>query len=161
MVCLICILNFSGMYYDIVGSVTEPEADLDEVKDKDVKIVGEKLDHLLTKDREFEYDWGVGQYVYIIFLSTVFMGTIVLEGVDTSIMAKVTPARLNDMFINSGLLATLIGTLGRVLADGTITMSALLDIHVYVDFVNATFLPILLLALVGLYLANRNYESLV
>jgi hypothetical protein len=76
-------------------------------------------------------------------------------------MAKVTPAKLNDRFINSGLLATLIGTLGRVFADGMITISALLDIHVFVDFVNATFIPLLLLAFGVLYLVQRWYGFLV
>mmetsp|Transcript_14506 Transcript_14506/g.25151 ORF Transcript_14506/g.25151 Transcript_14506/m.25151 type:complete len:90 (-) Transcript_14506:88-357(-) len=89
------------------------------------------------------------------------MGTIVLEGVDTSIMAQVTPAQLNTCVINSGLLATLIGTLGRVLSDLMITLSALLDIHVFVDFVNATFLPLLLLAMGCLLLVSSFYNHLV
>ena len=103
----------------------------------------------------------MGPAVYIVFLSAIFMGTIVLEGVDTSIMAKVTPPKLNACFFNSGLLATLVGTLGRVFADGMITMSALLDVHVFVDFVNATMVPLLLLAFLGLLLVNRYYEKLV
>ena len=89
------------------------------------------------------------------------MGTIVLEGVDTSIMAKVTPAKLNDRFVNCGLLATLVGTLGRVLSDGMITLSALFDIHVFVDFVNATFLPIVVLTLAGMYMVKVYYSDLV
>jgi hypothetical protein len=146
------------MYYDAVGVITteDPFAE----KTNQSEIARQKLDPLMTKRGEFIYDWGTGPYVYIIFLSAVFMGTIVLEGVDTSIMAKVTPARLNDRFINGGLLATLVGTLGRVLADMMITLSALLDIHIFVDFVNATFFPLLILALGGLYLVNRHYESL-
>jgi hypothetical protein len=75
-------------------------------------------------------------------------------------MAKATPPKLNARFFNCGLLATLVGTLGRVVADGMITLSALLDIHVFVDFVNATFLPVLILTLVGLYLARRYYKRL-
>lgn len=34
-------------------------------------------------------------------------------------MSRVTPPRLNDTFINCGLLATLIGTIGRVAGDCT------------------------------------------
>lgn len=66
-----------------------------------------------------------------------------MEGVDTSLMAKVTPSKLNHSVFNSGLLATLIGTLGRVLADFFITMGALLDVYVFIDFVNAIFFPLL------------------
>lgn len=119
------------------------------------------MDSLLTDKGEFLYDFGSGPVVYVVFLSAAFMGTIVLEGVDTSILAKSTPAALNDRFVNSGLLATLVGTLGRVVADGSITISALLDIHVLIDFVNATFLPVLVLTVVGLYLVRRFYKQLV
>jgi hypothetical protein len=91
----------------------------------------------------------------------ILLFSILSEGVDTSIMAQVTPSELNSCFINSGLLATLIGTLGRVLSDLMITVSALLDIHVFVDFVNATFLPLLLLALGCLLLVHSSYDKLV
>ena len=82
-------------------------------------------------------------------------------GVTTSIMAQVTPPELNTCFINAGLLATLIGTLGRVLSDSMITVSALLDIHVFIDFVNATFLPLLLLAVGSSVLVYKYYDKLI
>ena len=116
---------------------------------------------LLTPKKEFPYDWSYGPAIYIAFLCVIFMGTIVLEGVDTSIMAQVTPPQLNTCFLNSGLLATLIGTLGRVLSDSLITLSALLDVHVFVDFVNATFAPLVLLTLGCLILVTRLYNELV
>jgi hypothetical protein len=89
------------------------------------------------------------------------MGTIILEGVDTSIMAKATPAELNDTFINSGLLATLLGTGGRVLGDTMITLSALFDQDIFTDFVNATFFPMIPLTFIGYYLVKRYYKSLL
>lgn len=130
---------------------------------KQLEIGNNKVEQLVNKHNEFQYDGGhgYGQFAYIFFLAMVFMGTIVLEGVDTSIMAKSTPSKLNDRVVNSGLLATLVGTLGRVFADGMITLSALMGIHVFVDFANATFFPLLLLALAGLYLVNRYYDKLV
>ena len=82
-------------------------------------------------------------------------------GVTTSVMAQVTPSELNSCFFNSGLLATLIGTLGRVLSDSMITVSALLDFHIFIDFVNATFLPLLLLAVCCLVLVYKYYDKLV
>jgi hypothetical protein len=58
------------------------------------------------------------------------------------------------------LLATLIGTLGRVLSDSMITFSALLDIHLFIDFVSATFIPLLLLAFGCLLLVHNFYAYL-
>lgn len=126
-----------------------------------VEIGDETVGSLLTDEGELKYNFGAGPVVYILFLSLVFLGTIVLEGVDTSIMSKSTPAELNDKFFNCGLLATLFGTFGRVAADGMITMSAILDVHVFVDFVNATFLPLLFLTAAGLYMVNHLYQMLV
>ena len=58
-------------------------------------------------------------------------------------------------------IATLIGTIGRVLSDSMITFSAVLDIHIFVDFVNATFLPVLVLAIGCLILVHIYYDKLV
>lgn len=179
---LIGITNFEGLIYDIWGSAAELVEDHE--SENDVTIGETKVGEILNKREEFPYDWDAGDIVYVVFLSAIFMGkysvvlgvfsssllcisnigtahpgTIILEGVVTSLMAKVTPAKLNDAFINNGLLATLIGTFGRVFADLLITMSALLDVYVFVDFVNATFAPLLLLALFGFYLVKRNYRQ--
>jgi hypothetical protein len=155
------ILNFQGMYYDAVGVSEYGRVDPDSTDLKHLELDGEFVGNLFTKANEFPYDWGYGHIQYIFFLSAIFMGTIILEGVDTSIMAQVTPAQLNDRFINSGLLATLVGTLGRVLSDSMITFSALLDVHVFVDFVVATFVPVLILSVGCLLLVLRYYDQLV
>ena len=134
------------------------------VSDSDIpklEIGNTKLGSLLTREGELPYDFGAGPVVYIVFLSLIFLGTIVLEGVDTSIMSKSTPGALNDNFFNCGLLATLVGTLGRVAGDSMITMSAVLDIHVFVDFVNTTFLPLIILTAAGLCVVNYYYQTLV
>lgn len=107
------------------------------------------------------YDWGWGYYAYLIGMSTVFMGTIILEGVDTSIMCKAAPARLNSTFINVGLLATLIGTLGRVVGDGLITASAFIDKSRYTDFINNVYLPLIPVTLLGIYYVYKYYHTLV
>lgn len=106
--------------YDVLGTLFIDEEESDDVI-KEVKLNGNKVKKILTIDGEIFYNWGYGVVFYIIFLSLLFMSTIVLEGVDTSIMAKVTPPKLNEKFINGGLLATLIGTLGRVVADSILT----------------------------------------
>lgn len=157
------LFNWSGLYYDVVGDVeiSSSTTDMTNSSIKDAKIGKETIGALLTKKNEFPYDYGAGPFVYIFFLSAVFLGIIVLEGVDTSIMAKMTPPKLNKCFVNTGLLATLVGTVGRVFADAIITCSALLDRHVFVDFVNATFFPLMFLALVGLFAVSKLYRKLV
>ena len=127
----------------------------------DISIGGTSISSFLNKQHEIPYNWGIGTVTYITFLSAVFMGTIILEGVDTSLMAKVTPAALNETFINSGLLATLVGTLGRVFGDSMITISALVDKNIFTDFVNATFFPMIPLALIGYFLVQRYYSLLL
>ena len=150
------------MYYDVLGISEYKGFDpIDLVHLKELEISGETVGKFMTKDNEFPYDWDYGQAVYITFLSAIFGGTIVLEGVTTSIMAQVTPSELNSRFLNAGLLATLIGTIGRVLSDSMITVTALLDLHIFIDFVNATFLPLLLLAFSCLGLVYRYYDKLV
>eukprot|EP00537_Pseudo-nitzschia_pungens_P011436 CAMPEP_0172389406 /NCGR_PEP_ID=MMETSP1061-20121228/6302_1 /TAXON_ID=37318 /ORGANISM="Pseudo-nitzschia pungens, Strain cf. pungens" /LENGTH=899 /DNA_ID=CAMNT_0013119549 /DNA_START=199 /DNA_END=2898 /DNA_ORIENTATION=- len=160
-VCCLGIFNYQGLYYDLIGISTYGQFDPINVRLKKLRLSGESVGHLFTDAKEFPYDWDYGIAVYVTFLSLIFAGTIVLEGVTTSIMAQVTPSQLNTSFLNCGLLATLIGTLGRVLSDSMITMAALLDIHVFIDFVNATFMPLLLLAIGGLFLVDKFYDKLV
>ena len=155
-------MNYDGLLYDITGLEKQVlSSNSTAIETKNIKIGGEKVKHLLNADGEFPYDWGIGKAVYITFLNLVFMGTIILEGVDTSLMSKVTPSELNERLINSGLLATLVGTLGRVIGDSTITISALLDINVFIDFVDATFFPVILLAIGCLVLVKVHYKMLL
>jgi len=139
-------LNYEGLIFDIIGIAVEAVEPDDFSTNStntmandqlDISVGGESITTFLNKHLEVPYDWGAGLYVYITFLSAVFMGTIILEGVDTSLMAQKTPPALNDTFINSGLLATLVGTFGRVVGDSIITISALLDNDIFTDFVNA------------------------
>ena len=161
---LFAILNYEGLIFDLFGlaaEAVEPASNrVNSTKDVDISIGGTSISSFLNTQKEVPYDWGYGKFVYITFLSAVFMGTIILEGVDTSLMAKVTPAALNDTFINSGLLATLVGTLGRVCGDSMITISALVDKDIFTDFVNATFFPMIPMALIGFFLVWKYYGLL-
>lgn len=138
-------MNYEGFVFDVIGvaiDAVDPEHLSTNFTNSgkghlDISVGGQSIMTFLNKEKEVPYDWGAGVYVYIIFLSAIFMGTIILEGVDTSLMAQKTPPALNDTFINSGLLATLIGTLGRVVGDSIITISALVDANIFADFVNA------------------------
>ena len=120
MICTCLLFNYSGLLFDVLGSILV-DSDETEGQVRKVKLMGIEVKDILTVDGEVYYNWGNGIPFYVVFLSLLFMSTIVLEGVDTSIMAKVTPQKLNEQFINVGLLATLIGTLGRVVADSILT----------------------------------------
>lgn len=164
---LFAILNYEGLIFDMLGVAAETvSAGTDTIKttkhgNEEITIGGTNVEKILNKENEVPYNWGFGAIIYITFLSAIFMGTIILEGVDTSIMAKMTPPELNDTFINSGLLATLVGTVGRVIGDSMITLSALIDQDVFTDFVNATFFPMIPLALIGYFIVQRFYKSLL
>jgi len=120
MICNCLLFNYSGLFFDVLGSIAIDSNETD-AQVEQTKFEGIKVKQILTADGEIYYNWGHGIPFYVTFLSLLFMSTIVLEGVDTSIMAKVTPQKLNEQFINAGLLATLIGTLGRVVADSILT----------------------------------------
>lgn len=92
-------LNYEGLIFDIMGVAAEA-VDPTGTNTTDIYIGGESVSSFLNKEKEVPYNWGIGSVTYITFLSAVFMGTIILEGVDTSLMAKVTPAALNETFNN-------------------------------------------------------------
>ncbi len=155
---LIGILNYQGFVDDTIGIVELEWAD---ITNNSTDGNNSTNPIIVQKKQAMPYDWGAGVYVYLIFLCAIFMGTIVLEGVDTSLMSKVTPAKLNDTVINCGLLATLVGTIGRVLGDALITLSALIDYLVFDDFLNDTFFPMIPLALLGYWAVRRYFKQLL
>lgn len=156
------ILNYEGLIFDAIGYAVDainPRNTTHAGQEQDIQIGGEDISSFLNHHLEVPYNWTVGTYTYVIFLSAAFMGTIILEGVNGSIMARVTPPKLNDVFLNSGLLATMIGTIGRVGGDSMITFSAFVDKDIYTDFVNATFFPIIPIAVVCYILVRCYYNK--
>jgi hypothetical protein len=114
--------------------------------------------HLNPRSTLLPYDWGYGYYAYLIGISAIFMGVIILEGIDTSLMCKSAPSKLNSTFLNVGLLATLVGTVGRVLGDGMITLGALFgcsESFQFIDFVNLLFMPLIPITFTCYYLAKK------
>lgn len=76
------IINYQGLYYDVLLGISEYKGfdPIDLVHLKELEISGEEVGKFMTKDNEFPYDWNSGQAVYMTFLSAIFGGTIVLEG---------------------------------------------------------------------------------
>ena len=116
--------------------------------------------HKLTKTKH-SYDGVFGQYQYLVGIVWVFTGTIMLEGVVTSIMAKSAPAKLEATFLNAGLQATLIGTLGRVAADAFIVVAGLAHELEGYDFVNAVLVQLGIVFAIGIYVTRKNYKSIL
>ena len=59
---MVGILNLEGLILDVVGNVEGEDASFD----------GSQLRSYLNKKGEFFYDWSLGRYVYIFFLSAIF-----------------------------------------------------------------------------------------
>jgi hypothetical protein len=75
---LLGILNYEGLMYDTLGYGEEVEKFIDST-DAGYKNETKALASLLNHHHEFPYDWGTGKVVYIVSLSAIFMGTIILE----------------------------------------------------------------------------------
>lgn len=75
---LLAILNYEGILYDTLGYGEEAEKLIDST-DADYNNETKALTSLLNEHDEFPYDWGAGKVVYIVSLSAIFMGTIILE----------------------------------------------------------------------------------
>jgi hypothetical protein len=68
-------MNFQGLFYDLMGSLVVIESNdhgIGNIK-HDVVIDGTPVSKLLVHG-EFPYDWGIGKFIYITFLSAIFMG---------------------------------------------------------------------------------------
>ena len=116
----------------------------------------------MTHFRKFhEYDWGAGKVQFLIATSIIFPGTIALEAVVTSLMAQVTPPKLEKTVFNCGLLATLIGAIGRFMSDSMITMAGLMHSKFRCDLVNAIYFPLLAFTALVILSVLRNYKILM
>ena len=108
---LFCLINIQAVVFDYVSF-------------KRLLTVNYTFTHRNMEQSQHEfYDWCGGVYQYVIAISLTFIGTIILEGVVTSLMSKASSPKLNKSFLNCGLLATLIGTLGRITGDALITFA--------------------------------------
>ena len=78
MVGLLGILNYEGLVYDYIGYGEEVEKLFDSA-DAGYNNETKALASLLNEYDEFPDDWRAGKTVYIVSLSAIFMGTIILE----------------------------------------------------------------------------------
>ncbi|CAN6999084.1 unnamed protein product [Brassica rapa subsp. trilocularis] len=99
--------------------------------------------------------YSVPQYVASALIT--FVSAEVLEGVNLSLLSRVMSSRLSRGTFNGGLLSTEAGTLARVIADGTITVSGFLPER---WLLNVTLLPSLLVCLSSIIATTFTYNYL-
>jgi hypothetical protein len=166
-------INYQGLFQDleildsdigeIASNFTDSEIDRwfqNDAKTNSTNDVYNVLQRGVISEPALPYDWNYGAKIYLFSLSFVFMGTVVLEGVDTSLLSISAPTKLNSTFLSVGLLTTLMGTIGRCVGDFLITLSAIVDNLPFTDFVNSTFAPVIPITMVGMYLVTKHFKSL-
>ncbi|AES80087.1 putative SPX domain, major facilitator superfamily [Medicago truncatula] len=99
--------------------------------------------------------YSVIQYVGSALIT--FVSAEVLEGVNLSLLSKMMSSRLSRGTYNGGLLSTEAGTLARVIADGTITISGYFSES---KLLNTTLLPALLICISSIFATFCTYNSL-
>ncbi|KAG8391739.1 hypothetical protein BUALT_Bualt01G0218400 [Buddleja alternifolia] len=99
--------------------------------------------------------YSVPQYVCSALLT--FVAAEVLEGVNLSLLSRVMSSRLSRGTYNGGLLSTEAGTLARVVADGTITLTGYWGMS---KLLNVTLLPSLLICICSIIATCFTYNSL-
>lgn len=99
--------------------------------------------------------YSVPQYVGSALI--IFVSAEVLEGVNLSLLSRVMSSRLSRGTYNGGLLSTEAGTLARVIADGTITLSGYLGEN---RLLNVTLVPALIICISSIIATCFTYNSL-
>jgi hypothetical protein len=126
----------------------------------DREVDGE-VKNFFTVHYRHPYEWGFGQVQFIIASVIIFSGTIVLEGVVTSLMAQVSPPKLEKTIFNCGLLATLFGASARFTADSLITTTGIVHKkYIFIDEINLLYAPLLVLCVVVAAIVDKKYRVL-
>ncbi|CAN1332396.1 SPX domain-containing membrane protein At4g22990 [Linum perenne] len=99
--------------------------------------------------------YSAAQYVSSALIT--FVSAEVLEGVNLSLLSRGMSSRLSKGTFNGGLLSTEAGTIARVIADGTITLSGYLEENM---LLNVTLLPSLFICVSSIVATCVTYNSL-
>mmetsp|Transcript_15380 Transcript_15380/g.31200 ORF Transcript_15380/g.31200 Transcript_15380/m.31200 type:complete len:526 (-) Transcript_15380:94-1671(-) len=99
----------------------------------------------------------VGPWRYTLGYSLVVCSVQAFDGVAGSVLSKVIPTSLASGTLNSGLLATTVGTFGRACGDAFITIVGLVDLR---HVLNMLFVPSFLILALDLALIWWNYGIL-
>jgi len=99
----------------------------------------------------------VGPSRYIVGYVLIFCSLQAFDGVVGSVLSKVIPTALATGTLNSGLLATIIGTFGRACGDVFITSVGYIDLR---QLMNLLFVPSFVILVSNVILICYNYDSL-
>lgn len=104
-----------------------------------------------------DHPLSVGPVRYISGSLIAFSGLEASESFVASLMSKVVPSALASGTLNSGLLATLVGTSGRATGDLLITAMGLISIR---NLLNLVVIPGIVFMIISFILVRRNYGIL-
>ena len=99
----------------------------------------------------------VGPHRYYVGYLLVFCSIQAFDGVVGSVLSKVIPTALAAGTLNSGLLATIVGTLGRALGDAFITAVGYINLR---QVQNLLFVPSLVILVADLLIVFTKRETL-
>ncbi|KAL7522716.1 hypothetical protein ACHAWX_007399 [Stephanocyclus meneghinianus] len=99
----------------------------------------------------------VGPQRYVAGYLLVFCSVQAFDGVVGSVLSKVIPTALATGTLNSGLLATVVGTFGRACGDVFITSVGFIDLR---NVMNMLYIPSFLILLLDLIIIWWNYDVL-
>jgi hypothetical protein len=101
--------------------------------------------------------FAVGPHRYVVGYFIAYVSIQSFEGVIGSCLSKVIPTALASGTLNSGLLATLVDTLGRASGDIFISIMGFIDLRQLMNFL---FIPAFIILITCLIVIRRNYDML-
>ena len=116
--------------------------------------------HHLSQDNNLVIVTYIASFVggFICFLNKIFnLICLIKPGVNLSLLSRVMSSRLSRGTYNGGLLSTEAGTLARVIADGTITLTGYLGES---KLLNMTLAPALFICISSIIATCFTYNSL-
>ena len=115
---------------------------------------------LADASEDYHYEdhfFAVGPRRYVVGYFLVYMSIQSFEGVIGSTLSKVIPTALAAGTLNSGLLATLVDTLGRACGDLFISLVAFINLR---ELMNLLFIPAAIVLVTCLVVVRRYYDVL-
>ena len=101
--------------------------------------------------------FAVGPHRYVLGYFIAYVSIQSFEGVIGSALSKVIPTALASGTLNSGLLATMVDTLGRASGDIFISIMGFIDLR---QLMNLLFIPAFTILITCLIVIRRNYDML-
>lgn len=124
-----------------------------------ILIMIDPTDLINTDSNRYNDDsfFAVGPHRYILGYCLIYMSIQSLEGVIGSALSKLIPTALASGTLNSGLLATLVDTMGRTCGDLFISLCGFINLR---QLINLLFIPGAIILTTCLLVVRRYYDLL-